>query len=78
MQYYIVITKIKNTALSSLRQTKSISPFSLDNYKQDYHNARTGNEGFDLYLRLLMVTDYISGMTDSYARNLYRELSGIE
>ncbi|MEI3064611.1 MAG: hypothetical protein V8S99_07490 [Oscillospiraceae bacterium] len=25
-----------------------------------------------------MVTDYISGMTDSYARTLYRELSGIE
>lgn len=56
---------------------KYLSIFS-DNYKQDYHNARTGNEGFDLYLRLLMVTDYISGMTDSYARNLYRELSGIE
>ncbi len=49
-----------------------------DNYKQDYVNARTGDESYDLYLRLLMVTDYISGMTDSYARNLYRELSGIE
>lgn len=48
------------------------------NYKQDYQNARTGMESFDLYLRLLMVTDYISGMTDSYARTLYRELSGIE
>lgn len=56
---------------------KYISIFS-DNYKQDYQNARTGDEGYDLYLRLLMVTDYISGMTDSYARNLYRELSGIE
>ena len=49
-----------------------------ENYKQDYDNAKTEDEGFDLYLRLLMVTDYISGMTDSYARNLYRELSGIE
>lgn len=48
------------------------------NYKQDYQNTRTGTESFDLYLRLLMVTDYISGMTDSYARTLYRELSGIE
>ena len=56
---------------------KYLSIFS-DNYKQDYQNTRTGNEGYDLYLRLLMVTDYISGMTDSYARNLYRELSGIE
>lgn len=50
----------------------------LENYKQDYFAAKTGNESFDLYLRLLMVTDYISGMTDTYARNLYRELSGIE
>jgi dGTPase len=49
-----------------------------ENYKADYNEAKTGDESFDLYLRLLMVTDYISGMTDSYARNLYRELSGIE
>ena len=27
------------------------------NYKQDYQNTRTGTESFDLYLRLLMVTD---------------------
>lgn len=56
---------------------KFLAIFS-DNYKQDYANAKTGEESFDLYLRLLMVTDYISGMTDSYARTLYRELSGIE
>lgn len=48
------------------------------NYKEDYKKAKTGNEKYDLYLRLLMVTDYISGMTDTYARTLYRELSGIE
>lgn len=49
-----------------------------EDYIQDYYKAKTGNEEYDLYLRLLMVTDYISGMTDSYARTLYRELSGIE
>ena len=49
-----------------------------ENYIQDYRNAKTENENYDLYLRLLMVTDYISGMTDTYARTLYRELSGIE
>lgn len=63
--------------VTSKADKKYLSIFS-DNYKQDYQNTRTGNEGYDLYLRLLMVTDYISGMTDSYARNLYRELSGIE
>lgn len=31
-----------------------------------------------LYLRLLLATDYVSGMTDGYARRLYRELRGIE
>ena len=56
---------------------KYFSIFS-ENYKQDYMNAKTHKEGYDLYLRLLMVTDYISGMTDTYARTLYRELSGIE
>ncbi|MCL2150075.1 MAG: deoxyguanosinetriphosphate triphosphohydrolase [Dehalococcoidia bacterium] len=48
------------------------------NYKNDYQASRAGDEAVDLYLRLLMVTDYISSMTDSHARTLYRELSGIE
>lgn len=51
------------------------------NYKNDYKNEICGHENdekYCLYLRLLMVTDYISGMTDSFARTLYRELSGIE
>ena len=30
-----------------------------------------------LYLRLLLVTDYICGMTDSYAKRLYQELNAI-
>ena len=47
-------------------------------YLQDYQAARAGDEGEDLYRRILMVTDFLSGMTDSYARRLYREVSGIE
>lgn len=44
-------------------------------YKSMYHGEAKGkNEGERLYLRLLMVTDYISGMTDNYARRLYKEL----
>lgn len=52
-----------------------------NNYKEDYQKEIKGhedNEAYCLYLRLLMVTDYISGMTDSFSRTLYRELSGIE
>lgn len=32
------------------------------------------DESEKLYLRILMVTDYISGMTDSYAKRLYNGL----
>lgn len=47
-----------------------------DNLQADYSNAKTGDERVDLYLRFLMITDFISGMTDSYAKNLYQELNG--
>lgn len=49
-----------------------------ENCKEDYRRAKIGNESYDLYLRFLMVTDYISGMTDSYAKNLYQEINGID
>lgn len=66
-----------NGFVPSKADKKYLAIFS-GNYKQNYEKSKTGDETFDLYLRLLMVTDYISGMTDSYARTLYRELSGIE
>jgi dGTPase len=31
----------------------------------------------DYYLRLLRLTDFVSGMTDSYAVSLYKKLTGI-
>lgn len=52
--------------------------FISDNYKKAYHYHSQGkNEEEKLYLRLLLVTDYICGMTDSYAKRLYQELTGI-
>lgn len=57
------------------------------NFKEDYKGAKAKLEESGkpseeietekLYLRLLMVTDYISGMTDSYASNLYKTINGI-
>ena len=48
------------------------------NYRQVYFKSSQGKpEGFRLYLRLLLVTDFISGMTDSYAKDLYQKLNGI-
>lgn len=49
-----------------------------DNYKAIYKIYSKGkSEEEKLYLRLLLVTDSICGMTDSYAKRLYQELSGI-
>ena len=48
------------------------------NYLMAYNTAAQGkNDCERLYLRLLLVTDYICGMTDSYAKNLYQQLNGI-
>lgn len=48
------------------------------NYKAIYKiYSRDKSEQEKLYLRLLLVTDSICGMTDSYAKRLYQELSGI-
>ena len=49
-----------------------------ENYKNAYRAAADGREeGERLYLRLLLVTDFVCGMTDSYAKSLYQELNGI-
>ncbi len=42
--------------------------------KKEYLGRRTGDEAFDLYLRFLMVVDYISGMTDSEAISLSEKI----
>ena len=58
-------------------QNKMVSLIS-DNYKKIYSIcSKDKDEAEKLYLRLLLVTDYICGMTDSYAKDLYQELNGI-
>jgi len=50
-----------------------------DNYKQIYKIYSDGrDEGEKLYLRMLLVTDFICGMTDSYAKRMYQEFKGID
>ena len=49
-----------------------------DNYKKAYsYQAEGKSEAEKLYLRLLLVTDYVCGMTDSYAKRLYQDMNGI-
>lgn len=58
-------------------QEKLMSLISTD-YKRIYQSQAEGkSEKEKLYLRLLLVTDYICGMTDSFAKDLYQELNGI-
>lgn len=57
---------------------KRVVSFISDNYMNAYrYQAKGKSEAERLYLRLLLVTDYVCGMTDSYAKRLYQELNGI-
>ncbi len=57
---------------------KRIISFISDNYRNAYRLQAEGkSEAEKLYLRLLLVTDFICGMTDSYAKRLYQEMKVI-
>lgn len=82
--FYFLLDKFVDAVINydtdryqSVVNQKLITLISED-YKRIYHcfsKDRTDIE--KLYLRLLLVTDYVCGMTDSYAKNLYQELNGI-
>ena len=57
---------------------KRIMRLISENYIRAYRISSEGkSEKEKLYLRLMLVTDYLCGMTDGYAKKLYTELSGI-
>lgn len=67
---------VDDSALNSI--DRRLVYFISSNYKDAYHyHARGKSESEKLYLRLLLVTDFICGMTDSYAKRLYQELKAI-
>lgn len=48
------------------------------NYRRTYeHFAEGRDEAYRLYLRILLVTDFVCGMTDSFAKRTYQQLSGV-
>lgn len=57
---------------------KKLMAMVSENYKYIYsfYSKDKSSEEM-LYLRLLLVTDFICGMTDSYAKNLYMDLNGL-
>lgn len=57
---------------------KRLISFISDNYRNAYRLQSKGkSEEEKLYLRLLLVTDFVCGMTDSYAKRLYQEMKAI-
>lgn len=67
----IVYDTEEETTFIEKRTIDTVSEF----YKSMYHSEAHGkSEQEKLYLRILMITDYISGMTDNYAKKLYQEL----
>lgn len=49
-----------------------------ENYMNIYTRCSRGKDEKErLYLRLMLVTDYICGMTDSFAKTLYQELNAV-
>ncbi|MCR5098793.1 MAG: dNTP triphosphohydrolase [Lachnospiraceae bacterium] len=41
-----------------------------DHLKGEYMRKRTGDEAFDLYLRFIMIVDFVSSLTDSEAKKI--------
>lgn len=63
-------------------QDKKVITLVSENYIDDYLKAKETDHITDeaelLYRRILIATDFVSGMTDGYARALYRKISGVE
>lgn len=57
---------------------KKVMSVVSENYIKAYKvYSKDKDESEKLYLRLMLVCDFICGMTDSYAKRLYQEFSGI-
>ena len=68
-----------DTSADLTPREKRLMSIVSDNYRQIYHiYSKDKDEKYKLYLRLLLITDYICGMTDSYAKRMYQTLNGIE
>lgn len=70
--YTIIKTLLEMYIEAAMSPEKAYSKRLLDRVPQQYdvHSA-------DVYARILAVLDYLSGMTDVYALDLYRKITGI-
>jgi len=76
--YRIYAKKYENKMLNELNdriKLEQLEGKQKDGLENEYKNKIYS---YKLYLRLLIVTDYISGMTDTYMKSTYQELVGIK
>ncbi|XXF80254.1 dNTP triphosphohydrolase [Myxococcaceae bacterium GXIMD 01537] len=71
-----VVTDRPNKEEKKLRQLLPLEHFHRPNHFEQDRDKAIG--GLTPYQRLLCVTDYVSGMTDGFAVELYQRLSGIK
>lgn len=72
--YHIIGALLKEFVTATLQPGRSRSVKLLQLISQQFPISRNGQ---DLYANLQSVVDYISGMTDLYAIDLYRKMTGI-
>lgn len=77
MERFVGAAIVFDTEYPSSAVNQKMMSLISDNYVRIYRIYSEGkNQEEKLYLRLLLVNDYISGMTDSFAKRLYQELNG--
>ena len=63
--------------LTKRKAEKKLMTLVPENLKAAYFRGkRAGDRTYNLYLRVLMIADFVSDMTDGFAKGLYQELSG--
>lgn len=75
--YAVIYWNEDNTKKKMSKADKKYVNLISRSLRNEYKKIDTGDESERLYNRFMMVIDFISGMTDSYAKNLYQELYGI-
>ena len=79
----IIYFDCKNAGFKQQKIDKKVTSLLSSNHVANYRKETSKLEGEykerdALYLRLLLVTDFLSGMTDTYAKTLYHELDAID
>lgn len=64
--------------ITKRKAEKKLMKLVSENHKAAYFKCKKEDDKeYNLYLCLLLIADFVSGMTDTYAKTLYQELSGI-